>query len=276
MVQNRKNGGGQPYNPAPYGIYPPPPGGWGYPLPPRGGKKGIRTVLLLLFILSFFTLYLALALAATSTSNTNTMVENMWMFFLPLPIPLASLILGIIYKRKGYKATKNIVVGIIFTVLLVLYGSFSFVFSDMYSHDFSYVDRISTKIGFDLPDKGDIATQDWTTGVQTAPNPDTVRYLASSDITFADKAEISAFNAEILKSEQWLTTVNTTLIGLVPSLYSYLPASTQYDTFMIYNTDLKTYNTMPERSGTYKYIFIAYNSVEGTMKVGEYSLAVHV
>jgi hypothetical protein len=59
-----------------------------------------------------------------------------------------------VYKRKGFKATKNIVVGIIFTLLLLAYGSFTFVFADMYSHDFSYVSQVAEKINFTLPSIG--------------------------------------------------------------------------------------------------------------------------
>lgn len=238
--------------------------------------KVIKVVLLLLFILSFFTIYMALALVSATTNATQGMTENMWLFFLPLPIPLASLILGIIYKKKGFKATKNIVVGIIFTVLLIIYGSFTFIFSDMYSHDFSYVNRVGASIGFDLPDKGDIATEDWTGGTQTGTQANVVKYHYMSDITFTDKSQVSKFNSEISDSELWLPSVRTSLMGLIPSMYSDLTSSAEYDYFMIYNADLKSYNTIPESSGTYRYLFIAYNSLEGTMKIIEYSLVVLV
>ena len=78
------------------------------------GRKTVKAVLLALFILSLFSIYIALALVASKTTEVRPMVENMWLFFIPLPIPLASLILGIIYKIKGLRVTKNIVVGIIF------------------------------------------------------------------------------------------------------------------------------------------------------------------
>ena len=239
----------------------------------KGHPKVIRVILLLLFILSFFTLYFSLWLVGINTSDTKPMAENMWLLFLLLPLPLASLILGIIYRKKGFKAKKNIVVGIIFTALLVLYGSFTFVPDGMYSHDYSYVSQIETKINFDLPDNGEISIQDWTIGRQD-PNP--VQYYYMSDIKFTDKNEIANFSTEISQSNLWLTYVNTTLIGLVPSMYSYLLSSTQYDYFMIYNVDLGSYNMMPESSSTYHYIFLAYSSLDGTMKICEYSLDVLV
>ncbi len=237
-------------------------------------QKLIKVVLFLLFILSFFTIYMALALVAATANAAHPTTENMWLCFLPLSIPLASLILGIIYKEKGFKATKNIVVGIIFSASLVIYGSFTFIFSDLYSHDFTYVNRVEEMIDFDLPDNGDITTEDWTDGTQTGTQANVVKYLYMSDIMFTEEGEVAKLNAEISDSELWLTYVSTSLMGLVPSIYSDLAASSEYDYFMIYNARMKSYNTIPESSGKYRYLLIAYNSREGTMEIIEYTLAV--
>ncbi len=234
----------------------------------------IKTAMLLLFILTLLSIYFAMFLVLAKTNENKAAVENMWLFFVPLPIPLASLILGRIYKKKGFKTTKNIVAGIIFTILFVLYGSFTFILSDMYSHDYGYVSRIEVQIKFDLPDKGNITTEDWTGGTQSGTQAEIARYFYSSDIEFTDKDEISKFNATISQSELWLTSVKTSLMGMVPFMFSSSPYSAEYDYFMIYNTDLNTYNTLPDSSGTYKFIFIAYDSLQGTMQIGEYSLEV--
>lgn len=235
-------------------------------------QERIKTVLLLLFILSFFTLFFAIAIVGQLTGQTGAMTENMWVFFLFVPIPLASFILGIIYKPKGFKATKNIVAGAIFTILLVIYGSFTFMFNDIYLHDYSYIDRIEAQIGFDLPDSGTITTQDWASGEQTGT--ENVRYIYSSDVVFTNEDEIAKFNEEISQSELWMTTVSTPLLGQIPSMFSYLPSFNQYDYFMIYNADLEIYNSLPEESGTYAFTFIAYDSQNGTMKIGEYLLEI--
>lgn len=239
-------------------------------------RKVIRVALLLLFILSFLSIYMGLALVSATTNYAHPTTENMWLYFVPLPIPLASLILGIIYKKKGFKATKNIVVGIIFSVSLIIYGSFTFIFSDFYSHDFSYVNQVETLIDFDLPDNGNITTEDWTDGTQTGTSANTVYYQYFSDITFTDEGEIAKLNKEIMNSELWLTSVRTSLMGLVPSIYSDLPVSSEYDHFMLYNISLKTYNVIPERAGSYQYLFIAYNCRESTMKIIEYTLMVRI
>lgn len=236
-------------------------------------QKAMISVLLALFILSFFTIFFALALVSERTTHNYAMTENMWLFFLPLPIPLASLVLGIIYKRKGFKTTKNIVAGIIFSILLIIYGSFTFIFRDTYSHDYSYVNRIEAQINFDLPDEGNITTQDWSGGTQTGMQAGVTNYLYASDIIFTDASEISKLNKRISESELWLTYISTPLSGEIPDMYN-LPLLDEYDYFLIYNVDLKTYNSIPESSGRYSFIFVAYSSAQGTMKIGEYSFKV--
>jgi len=231
----------------------------------------IRLILLALFIVSFFTIHFAMMLMTViSDSGDFSSIKNSWLLYLMLPIPLTSLVMGIIYKRKGFKSTKNIVVGIIFTVLLLIYGSFGFVFNNVSSDDYSYVTNIETEISFDLPNEGKISTMNWTSGTQTSVIADIM-----SDVTFTNEEEIFKFNIEISESDLWVTSMKTTLTSLLPLTYSSYPTSDLYDYFMIYNIDLKTYNILPKHSGTYRYVFIAYNSSKGTMKIGEYSLDFH-
>ena len=81
-----------------------------------------------LFIASIVSIFCALILVAMMSEANGLFVENMWVFFLLTPIPISSFILGCYLKSKGYKYKKNIVVGVIMTVLLCIYGSFSIIF----------------------------------------------------------------------------------------------------------------------------------------------------
>lgn len=88
-----------------------------------------RILSVVLFVASFFTISFALALSVSmSSENDSAVLNNMWVFFLFLPIPISSVIVGFILKSKGYKYKKNIIIGFIFTFLLCIYGSFSFIF----------------------------------------------------------------------------------------------------------------------------------------------------
>ncbi len=232
----------------------------------------MKHVLLILFILSFLSLPLALYVVAKSTpaDTVAAPTENLWLFYLLLPIPLASVFLGAKYKKKGLKTLKNIIAGAIFAGLHVLYGSFTFIFSIFYLHDYSYVASVESTIHFSLPDTGKITTQDWTIGTQTTP--DSVQYFYTSDVKFDNQNDISAFNMSIKDSKLWMTSISTPLSSLVPSLYSSLPHG--YDFFMLYNVDLKTYNAIPDQSGSYRFLFLAYDSKLGRMKIGDYTYKV--
>lgn len=61
--------------------------------------------------------------------STNLwVIKNLWVLYFLLPIDFISIILGIIYKRK-----RNIVIGSIMSALLILVGTFPFIFKNTYS-----------------------------------------------------------------------------------------------------------------------------------------------
>lgn len=84
-----------------------------------------RVSSIILFVASLLSVLGALVLVGAVSNVNNLFVENMWLFFLLTPIPIASTVFGFILKSKGYKYKKNIVAGIIMTILLCIYGSFS-------------------------------------------------------------------------------------------------------------------------------------------------------
>lgn len=81
-----------------------------------------------LFVASIMSLPGALALVETFSHTNGLDIENMWLFFLLTPVSIASIVFGFILKSKGYKYKKNVITGIIITVLLCIYGSFTFIF----------------------------------------------------------------------------------------------------------------------------------------------------
>lgn len=232
-----------------------------------------KSLLWFFFGLSILCLPLALFLISIFGGFTadTAFTENMWLLFVLLPIPLASLILGIIYKKKGLKTTKNIVAGIIIIALLSVYGSFSFIFAGAYTHDFSYVNDIESKIHFYLPDTGKITTNDWTKGTQTSSDSLYIDYM--SDIQFTDKSEIAVFESKLKNSKLWMASVSTPLSSLVPV---YFGSTSDYNYYMLYNVDLKNYNTIPDKSGIYTFIYLAYSSEKNRMKIDEYTLKVQL
>ncbi len=82
----------------------------------------------ILFAASLLSLFAAMTLVTNLPQGNNLSTEDMWMFLLFTPIPISSIIFGIVMKSKGYKYKKNIIIGIIMTIILCMYGSFTFIF----------------------------------------------------------------------------------------------------------------------------------------------------
>lgn len=87
-----------------------------------------RAVSALLFIASLLSILGAVALVSAVSKANGLFAENMWLFFLLTPVPIASIVWGLVLRTKGYKYRKNIIVGIVMTALLCIYGSFTFMF----------------------------------------------------------------------------------------------------------------------------------------------------
>lgn len=245
----------------------------------------MRAVMIALFLLSFFCFPIAASLEGPRITYSSFGTEYSWMDFLLLPIPLANLILGIFYKRKGLKTTKNIVVGIIFTSLLCIFGSYTLLFRPYYSNDTAYLKKVSSEIHFVLPDQGHITTQSFADGSgadssskarsSSPPEEGVTDYGAMSKIEFSDSGQLRSFESSLKTSGLWTTSVTTPLSGIVPELYSaQSSAFLGFDHFMVYNADLGTYNTLPGKNGSYRIFYLAYSSSKKQMFIGEYTYRV--
>ena len=82
----------------------------------------------LLFASSLLSVLGAMCLVSAVSELNGRFTENMWLFFLLTPVPVSSAVFGFAVKSDGRRYTKNIVVGIVMTVLLCIYGSFAFLF----------------------------------------------------------------------------------------------------------------------------------------------------
>ncbi|MBR3803039.1 MAG: helix-turn-helix transcriptional regulator [Clostridia bacterium] len=87
-----------------------------------------RVMSIILFVASLFSILGALVLVNTVSTVNGLFIENMWLFFLLTPVPIASTVFGFVLKSKGLKYKKNVIAGVIMTVLLCIYGSFTFIF----------------------------------------------------------------------------------------------------------------------------------------------------
>lgn len=180
------------------------------------------------------------------------------------PIPIASIVWGFVLKSKGCKYKKNIIVGIIMTVLLCMYGSFTFIFSNVYDHSDEPIIKVEQMIGMDIPQHRQINTQNWTEEMQSDSREN---IYSISDVYFDDSAT-EEFEKQLAINEKWLSSIPNDLIGITYTFSSY----SSCDYMLIYNMDTSEYNTLPNESGEFHFINILYRSDENQMTIIEYSI----
>lgn len=229
-------------------------------------NKFKKNFLLGLFILTIACLWFPLFILAEFETTPTSFTENMWVFYLFLPIPILSIILGIKYKKVGYKCTKNIVAGFIIGFLLTVYGSFPFIFENSYIEDYSLVNEVEEKINFELPDNGEIKTINWDESAMGA-----IKIISTSYIEFSDNDEIEKFVSDIKNSDKWLNknNTNTYFEMLKPDTVMTGFDGESYD--LIYIEDLNTYNTLPTESGIYKVYCLTYDVDNNQMEINYYT-----
>ncbi len=85
---------------------------------------------LALFIMSLISIFGALWLWSLLDSAMGNPVGpvNSWACFPMTVLPISSVVFGIVAWRRGHKFKKNLIAGIIMTIVLCIYGSFVFIF----------------------------------------------------------------------------------------------------------------------------------------------------
>lgn len=227
-------------------------------------NRNIQVVSRLLVLGCVLSLVFAAQVLGALSEFNGKFVENSWVFFLFLPITIGSVIFGCKTKSSYSKTTKNIVVGIIFSILLFLYGMFCVIFSNVYDYDPNIIENVESYVGVEIPEPSSVMTQDYT---ENTDSETLVGMYYFSDVSFAnDVAE--SFEKELSKSEKWASELPTEFRGLFPFLCS----SVDDDYYLLYNIDSKELNTIPSETGRYRFLFVSYSIESNTMKIVEYDV----
>lgn len=83
-------------------------------------KWGVTSAVL--SVASLLSLFGAVALSAWVAKSNGSFVKSLWVFFLMLPFPLASLIFGLKHKSDGSVFLRNIILGILVSAILCIFG----------------------------------------------------------------------------------------------------------------------------------------------------------
>jgi hypothetical protein len=176
--------------------------------------------------------------------STAGIVRYSWIMWLFIPIGVLSMLIGKRLKKNNQKYKKNFIIAYICLPLLIIFGSYAFIFSDAVSSNASKLNAIEQETGFTMPDDIKIATSKY----------DSLYEL--SYVKILDNEERKLFEDEIESSDLWQT-------ELIPAVQVLLPFSVQvelgaFEYFMFYDITNDEYNLGPSNKES-EWIFIAYD-----------------
>ena len=178
-------------------------------------------------------------------------VRYSWIIWLFIPFGIFSLIIGKRQKLKNKKYKKNYIVAFICIPLLLIFGSYRFIFIDIsYSADELFA--VEEKVNIDLPENIKIATDERT-------------QYSISYVKLTDETEREHFENELETSNLWKPELSTKLKAVLPIEFHIEIINCDY--FLLYNQTNAKYNLYPSVDGKYEFVFIAYDRDLGRMIV---------
>lgn len=224
----------------------------------------VKIGLIVLFVLTIISIWASMFLILLTPQKENVPLpltfNYTYVAYYLLPIPVLSIILGIIYRIKGLKCTKNIIAGIIVTGIILLEGSVSFLIND--EIDYKNITTYQDVIGITLPSQGKYYKINWDES-----------YLLnhkSNYIIFTNPKEEKAFFEELQNSKNWLTKkeISTNIENLLtPATCESVNQECYYS---IYIKELNTHNTLPVQNGVYHIYAMTYSRDKSYLDIEEY------
>lgn len=213
---------------------------------------------------SLLSIFAGIILTAFVSPTAQEIFDNMWVYYLFTPIPIASFCAGLIFRKKGYPYKKNLVVGIIITLLLCVYGSYPFIFGEQFTESSAPLERAEQYLGTDFPSTVSIATS----GKLENPLSNGMGCVYGTCDLIFDPEAARSFEQSLPNDDRWCDTLANDLLGITPSEHA-LPG---FDYILIYNSDSREWNTQPAETGTYHFTCIYYRLPEHQMRIVEYSI----
>lgn len=142
----------------------------------------------------------------------------------------------------------------IMATLLCIFGSFTFIFSSLYSNSPDLINNVEKYTYIDIPQHEKIVTEESSD-------------YRKSNIIFLQE-NVENFEATLINDGRWLSILPSKLECLLHFADKYAI----YDYIMIYNIDTDQYNTLPDESGTYHFISLYYSVKTNGLTIVEYDM----
>lgn len=191
-------------------------------------------------------------------------IKIWWVCLLWLPIPVLSIILGIKYRKKGYKCFKNIIAGSLITLFFVsiLISFFLTSYYSNYNNEYNYsnIYMYEDMINIDLPEEGvlrsyqDIYVEEYDIKL-------------TCFITYYDgvgKEITDRLVENIKKNDKWFLNSEKESELETVMLFNRSKGDLYYS---IYNETLDEYNKLPMDNGNYHMYIMRYSVYTKTLYI---------
>lgn len=243
---------------------------------PSGSVKSnkIRKASLILYIINLVTFFASFFLIVELTIYANRhinefayVIKNFYILLFFLPVPIINILFAIYGNLSEVKTTKNLISGIVFTLIISLFGSFTFIYKDNFIHDEQYYFQICEEIGLETPAPSYVETMVYRDyGDITSENE--IMYYRLSHIKFSE-SDNEAINKNIASNDNFTTAINYPYNIISPND---ILATEDYDYYLLFNVDDKTFNNIDISNGEHHMIYFSYDYELMTIYISDYYL----
>ena len=167
--------------------------------------KKWKLITSLLTIASIFMGLMVVSLVHTLGHYANVneaFVENLYILYFFIPFPLLSILVGMKVKKIGIRGKGCVILGVIFTFILGIYGSFALLFNASISHNKNHLLEYSNQTGIEIPYDGYFTYVDMSMGSRTE---ETTLYAV---MTLTNETEIMEFESALSNNPIWQNGIN--------------------------------------------------------------------
>ena len=209
-------------------------------------KKLSNIFLILTFCCQLLGLLVMSFLGDVNTFSSAGFLRYTWIMWLFLPIPIITFILALLLKKNNQKYVFRIVVAIIVTFLLFVFGSYRFLFNSVLSYDPRLVDAVEEKMGLDLPESIEVGAMDRGNCLEIC-------------VKITDDKERQEFERKISNEQMWTSDLNNGIGYLLPPDYQMRYKNGSYEYVIFYNVTENKFNEYPTNENC-EYIFVLYDT----------------
>ena len=211
-----------------------------------------------------FSFALSTYIGEVDVFGTAGMLRYSWIMWLFVPVGILSILIGIKLKKNNQKYKKNLIIAFVCVPLLLIFGSYRFLFNDTVSYDdIDTIYAVEETINLNLPNEIKVAT--------TKFDSPTESYNEIRAKIINNESKVN-FEQEIETNPLWQNELGTKIKSLWPTMPQYEVEF--YDYFIFYNITTGEYNTYPT-DGIYECVLIAYDcDLQGLIIVDNYTIYV--